>query len=436
MKAFVSTTLLLLLFFTIHSVSKLSVKEDPRIDWLKTNAVKIKSVEPADEDFSDLEPLKNIIGDSVRLVMFGEQSHGDGTTFLAKTRMIKFLHERMGFDVLAFESNMYDCQKAQDNIDSGKDYVKEFNEAVFGIWTLSNEAQPLACYLEEKNRSSNPLKITGFDYQYYSFKEREEINKILQNFLKQLTENKIITIPDTLLRDFKNILFDIQKDKYFSNKDEFDSISKLIINERDNTAAIKLFGDKTSYNFRLFEDYYKHKEYYYLRYGIPLSYTDSTISYRDIQMGENLLWYLKNNPDKKVIVWAATFHIIRNVQTIVFPGSDSLYAGVKTMGDIVYKGMGRKSYVIGFTAYEGFVGRVGTQPYKLEKVNPTGLEYLFNEAGLENAFVGFRKSELPENRWLKEKIVSRPLGYLDMYADWTDKMDAIIYTRKMVPSTL
>src|SRR5690348_12910399 len=106
MKSFLATVLLIFLVLTIYSFSYLSINEDPRIDWLKKNAVRLKSVEPTDEDFSDLMPLKSIIGDSVKLVMLGEQSHGDGTTFLAKTRMIKFLHEKMGFDILAFESNM------------------------------------------------------------------------------------------------------------------------------------------------------------------------------------------------------------------------------------------------------------------------------------------------------------------------------------------
>src|SRR4051812_14855097 len=82
---------------------------DDRTDWVKKNAVPLTSVEPADDDtFADLEAFGKAVGDS-RIVFLGEQTHGDGATFLAKTRLIRYLHAKKGFDVLAFESGFYDC---------------------------------------------------------------------------------------------------------------------------------------------------------------------------------------------------------------------------------------------------------------------------------------------------------------------------------------
>src|SRR5260370_1064257 len=77
--------------------------EVDRIAWLKSHAAALRSIDPSDSDFSDLEPIRSAIGEA-RIVMLGEQTHGDGVTFHAKTRLIRFLHEQCGFDVLAFES--------------------------------------------------------------------------------------------------------------------------------------------------------------------------------------------------------------------------------------------------------------------------------------------------------------------------------------------
>src|SRR5450631_1268156 len=84
----------------------------------------IRSIEPADTDFSDLEGLAAAIGNS-RIVLLGEQTHGEASTFLAKTRIIHFLHEKMGFNVLAFESGFYDCARIWDNTQHGGTFSKE-----------------------------------------------------------------------------------------------------------------------------------------------------------------------------------------------------------------------------------------------------------------------------------------------------------------------
>src|SRR5690349_16563489 len=76
------------------------------VEYLKTHGVEI-SIDSADEDFTDLVPLKAFFGNA-RIVLLGEQSHGDGTTFSTKIRLIKFLHDRLGFEVLAFENGIFD----------------------------------------------------------------------------------------------------------------------------------------------------------------------------------------------------------------------------------------------------------------------------------------------------------------------------------------
>src|SRR5262249_46460001 len=126
--------------------------------------VSMRTLDAADTDFSDLAPLAAIIGDA-RIVLLGEPSHGDGTAFLAKTRLIAFLHQRMGFDVLCFESGLYDCRKAWGSLCAGDDPEIAMRRGIFPIWMNSRQLEPLTEYLARAVRSSKPLELCGYDCQ-------------------------------------------------------------------------------------------------------------------------------------------------------------------------------------------------------------------------------------------------------------------------------
>lgn len=94
------------LLFTFISVALSACVQKDIKQFVVENRVDILSISPDSTDFSDLEAIGKAIGDS-RIVMLGEQDHGDAPTFLAKTRLIKYLHEQKGFNVLAFESDFF-----------------------------------------------------------------------------------------------------------------------------------------------------------------------------------------------------------------------------------------------------------------------------------------------------------------------------------------
>ena len=83
-----------------YSAHSKALSNDARTEWLRNNAAAIRSIDPDDEDFSDLAFLREQLS-GVRVVLLGESDHGNGSDFKAKTRLIKFLHLKMGFDVLA-----------------------------------------------------------------------------------------------------------------------------------------------------------------------------------------------------------------------------------------------------------------------------------------------------------------------------------------------
>ncbi|RZK27954.1 MAG: hypothetical protein EOO63_12295, partial [Hymenobacter sp.] len=64
--------------------------------YVTANTVPVATVETTADDYADLAAVGQAIGEA-RVVMLGEQDHGDGTTFQAKTRLVKYLHEHKGF---------------------------------------------------------------------------------------------------------------------------------------------------------------------------------------------------------------------------------------------------------------------------------------------------------------------------------------------------
>jgi len=142
-------------------------------NYVKENTIQIKSIEPDSTNYSDLEAIGNAIGDS-KIVMLGEQDHGDAPTFLAKTRLIKYLHEKKGFDVLAFESDFFGLNFGWDALGKNPENVSKYiRQNIFPIWTGCNTCHELFNhYIPQSYQTSNPIIVSGFDNQMmlnYSF---------------------------------------------------------------------------------------------------------------------------------------------------------------------------------------------------------------------------------------------------------------------------
>jgi erythromycin esterase len=69
--------------------------------WFRERSVRLTTLDP-DAPLDDLEPLLDVVGDA-RVVALGEGCHFVREFTTARTRLIRFLAERCGFTVLAFE---------------------------------------------------------------------------------------------------------------------------------------------------------------------------------------------------------------------------------------------------------------------------------------------------------------------------------------------
>ena len=142
----------------------------------------IRSTDARDNDYRDLQFLKELWKDK-KLILLGEQSHGEGTVFEAKVRLIKFLHEEMGFEIVAFESGLYDNYKAYQELNSVKAGGKiPLYESILPIWSDAREVEELVDYIQQESKGDTPLRVTGFDFftSDYKWDFWEELQQLVQ----------------------------------------------------------------------------------------------------------------------------------------------------------------------------------------------------------------------------------------------------------------
>jgi erythromycin esterase len=406
-----------------------------RVEWLEENALLVRTVNPDDVNWTDLEPLKAEIGDA-RIVMLGEQSHGDGTTFLAKARLIKFFHQEMGFDVLAFESGLFEMQKAWQLIQQGWDTHTAVGWSVYLIWTGSEQFQPLADYVDEAAASPRPLELAGFDCYFSDLASHEffveDLTALLVSINSPIVQDTSWSIVAGLLQALVDHVWREQKPTV-QEKALFDSTLARIQREVEENLSVTADSNMAFWS-QLMESTAAQAQIDW-RFDPAEGDTREQGVARDRQMGDNFIWLARNKyPDRKILVWAATYHVVRNIEDIEFPISPGSYDGSLTMGHVVWRELGPAVYVLGFTAYEGEKGAWWNQSTRISRPRPGSLESLLHQAGSAYAFVDFRS--IPAGgEWLHGRLMAQPLGYGHMIAHWPRHMDGMFFTHTMEPST-
>lgn len=71
--------------------------------WLRANAALLRTLDPQDDDFRDLEPLRALVGDA-RVVAIGEAGHRVHEFYQIRHRLTRFLVQELGFTALVMES--------------------------------------------------------------------------------------------------------------------------------------------------------------------------------------------------------------------------------------------------------------------------------------------------------------------------------------------
>jgi erythromycin esterase-like protein len=387
-------------------------------NYVTTQIQQLSTIDPSNEDYYDLQVIGNAIGEA-RIVMLGEQDHGDAPTFLAKTRLIKYLHEKKGFNVLAFESDFFSTNYNWQLVKERKLDLEDFiNKNITALWSQCTSCHPLfKDYLPSSIQTQNPLEITGFDNQMGT--------KLLLPILDSVCRD--LKLPITTLPEYDSEIFSLLTTWYNYTKDSV-TADKIISTYREIKKQMlkKLTADnfwvqtvenliQQNIQFRNWkQDYWKD------------------MNTRDRQMATNLKWLVQTKyPNEKIIVWAHNYHI-------------SKYAGhypeeflnkAITMGTVFTQDslLLKQTYIIGFTSYQGTAGRLFQKTYKLEKPKSGSFENWINSK-YNYAFVNFKEYNSADSEMFFLSGSIKGNGHHTSHQGiWNRIFDGVFFIRDMYP---
>jgi len=380
--------------------------------YVLENTEPITSINPDNLEFQDLEPLRKSIGDS-RVVLLGEQDHGDAATFLAKTRLIKFLHQSLNFDVLVFESDFYGLNYSSDNlkanpVESGHRFV----DNIYPNWGYCNSCKPLLDYINDNQGTSNELAVSGIDPRHMLKCSREHY----LDDLKTLIQESEVGIAPAKLSQFYKTVETVLREEFSSDivEDQLTTFYEVLKMVKSNVTG-NAFWKQEMQNL---EGFVKH--------SLDRS---SSNNVRDVQMGKNLLWLLNEKyKDKKVMVWAASFHILKDFSVIKKLNLRLSNPDTINTGSYVYEKLKDEMYVLGVTSYSGNAGRLGQQGFEIIEPQINFFESWVYETSHPYAFIDF--THVPKDM-RKEIFFMKALIHNPIRANWFSMFDGIIYIEKM-----
>ncbi|MBA3899631.1 MAG: erythromycin esterase family protein [Bacteroidetes bacterium] len=416
----------LLLLIVLNSFISISQNSQGEIN----NCIQeIRTIEFEDEDFFDLDCIGESIGDA-KIVMLGEHQHGDGTTLKAKNRLIKYLHEEKGFNIILNEFDMYSMVKTNEMISKGEDPIIAFLKP-YDSWSDSKNNEILIDFVSSTRKDSNILKAFGLDiatnYHVLTTAYLKDLFNILNVNGNSLYENKA----------WKEYSTNVIKLFYQFNKDSL----KLIfprLEESADSIILQLsklkdkYPDKTE-DFDLWIQLIKSNlgcaRWLALR---PESYNLKSAALhhflRDKQMADNAAWYIEKYKNEKIIINTSTFHISRNLSTLT-PKKNYHYDKLKPMGQYLWEKYADEIYSIAFVNYSGISGRKYELAKKVPKKRKGSVEYELNKFGKEYLFLDLKNIDLSCRKLIDNSYMTPTL--VESKGDWSNIYEGLFFIKRM-----
>lgn len=401
-------------------------------EWLGANARTLGSLTDS-RSFSDLAFLDELL-QSKSMVILGESAHGSREFNQAKVRLVKYLHEKLGFDVLVFESSFYDCFRA--NQDRGLvDAEGLLRSCLYPVWH-TEEILELFRYVVETGRTANPLRLAGMDIQEttaYSADRAEFVPRIAGRFdpARARRIRAVDSMASALIQQqysgsasIENFDSLVQlRAALDSSVQFFDSLLKAPLSAeamdsvriaRETASALALFSTFRGHSMRPRSTYVGRMR---------------AAAARDSGMADKVRFlHDEQYGGSKLMIWAHNAHIMKDGMAIKDPAGLWPSPPFKVMGTLLAESHGSMMYTVGLHMGSGTVARNDRSTDTVTVPDPGSLEAILGTRPGVATFVDLSRARRSAGtEWMFAEIVAKQWGYAKELQILRDQYDGLLF---------
>ena len=389
------------------------------VAWARDHHYPIASIAPtANDQFADLQFLRNVL-DGRRIVELGESGHGVAEFSQAKVRLIRFLHEQMGFDVLAFESGLFECYMANQLTGSGSQMMQY---SIFGVW-FTEDVRELFNYIKETQKTDRPLILAGFDTQSSSAAGTAQRPRFLHSVIDAVDHDYAAEIfnvdTETIAGMRTGAAYAVANEARLV---EFYERLQKFLQDRRTQLAAAFPGDPRP----LIAERVAFSAIQFVRQMAASTNGQRVTEIRDSGMAENYTFLARElYPNRKIMSWAHNFHIRH---------ANASASGSATMGTFMAERFRSELYTIGLYMNRGTAAFNDRSIYAIQPAPVASMEGVLAATGPANLFMDFlQQTPQTGTAWFFERIVTREWGTSNVFMVPRDQYDGVLYIDAVTP---
>lgn len=387
-------------------------------NWLKSQIVPISSEGVLrKEDISQVEYLFQ----DAKIIALGEVTHGSGSIFDLKRRIIQVLIRNYEFQTILEEIPLPESKHINSFVLNKKKRISI--DSAKACWNLFSEEhlRTLSWIRKHNQYSDSKVNFIGYDISI----NLEGLNEILKEIEEFNPNNELIPLIQTLKRGI-----------FFAKSKGFSKCIDSSLNYSQIEFIENSFSKIESWITKNINDNYNKN-------WLLMNLINSKQLYESYQKGILRDYFLAKNVD-------INFLPQKNLEKVIISGHNAhVNKTFNKMGGHLSQKYGNKYVAIGFAFHQGEYssgGPVGITSYKAQNSYQGSFEYIFDLVGSDNFILDLRKIKLHHNNdpnasWLFKTLDFRDIGSYKSNSEFSkyslvDQFDILIFIKKSRASKL